>query len=255
MLRFILLLATFYLTAVSLLAQQPLYVGEMQHYRLPKLLAYNNPKNIEGTATADKNASQNGFYPIGFSRDYRFAYLIDYAATVGCDTHHVELVVQNLVFNEVVWSWRGHYYGVPSAQTKPVKNDHLAALWDGRYTKIRRSLSEYHIHQPEDSELLWLAGGNFKRKEQLFTLKSGVETSKKQPAAKITMSCAKGSRVLYIKNNTEYELDKVQIHGSFISEYDERAAVLVELIFKGDTVLQPKRQLRMVGFDLINNFE
>ena len=60
---------------------------------------------------------------------------------------------------------------------------------------------------------------------------------------------------MFIKNNTDETIQTIDIHGTLLSPYEQRGVVLVEIIFKGDSEKEPKRQLRLVGFDLINNFE
>lgn len=243
-----------------------MYIGELRQYKMPELLTYSGKlgnSNIKGIAKPHKER-QHGFYPIGWSRDDRFAFLVDYALHPVQDTHHVELVVQNVVFNDVVYSWRGNYITPDTLLEEPIvtdksqdaiANDHVQAVWQRHYTHLRRKLNDLNIKQPANFN--WLTGDSFKYESERYKLVSALD---KHPvaggvAAKITLSCSKGSRFLFIKNNTDEAIDKVEIHGTLISPYEARGVVLVELIFKGDTEKEPKRQLRLVGFDLVHNFE
>jgi hypothetical protein len=243
-------------------AQPPLYVGEMRKYHIPQMLVYTEQGSTRGTAL--RNAEQShGFYPIGWSNDHRFAYLIDYAAAAKQDTHHVEFVIQNVVFNEVAYSWRGQYpLEMLDLQKEgnaaiAVRNENVNILWQNRYGSIRRKLSDFHIRQPKDFN--WMVGTSFKHGDDNYTINADItaegEIKGTIPRARITMQCSKGSRFLYVRNNTDEKPLKVVVHGTMISPYEARGVVISEIFFEGDSPETPRRQLRLTGFDLVNNFE
>jgi hypothetical protein len=256
---FLILGAALFLT---LLHAQPMYIGELRPYKMPELLTYSGKvgnSNIKGLAKLHKER-QHGFYPIGWSRDDRFAFLIDYATHPAQDTHYIELVIQNVLYNDVVYSWRGSYITPDSLDEEPAKNkaihnDHIVSTWKRYYTALRRKLNEFNIKQP--ATFNWLIGNSFSYNSDSYKIETELATHPitGDPAAKITLSCSKGSRFMFVKNNTVEDIEKIDVHGTLISPYEERGVVLIELTFKGDSEKEPKRQLRLVGFDLINNFE
>jgi hypothetical protein len=242
--------------------QKPLYVGEIKQYTMPELLAYTEQTRTRGTASR-KAEESHGFYPIGWSREGRFAYLIDYAAPMQQDTHHVEFVVQNVIFNDVAYSWRTLYplemldKNKEGDEALAVRNENMQLLWTNRYSQIRRKLSEYNIRQPKSFN--WLEGKSFKHANEEYKIACDItsegEVKGTLPRARLTMTCSKGKRFLFVRNNTGEKPTKVVVHGSMISPTESRAVVICEIFFEGDAVDAPRRQLRLMGFDLVNNFE
>ena len=243
-------------------AKEPLYVGDIRAYRMPELLSYTEQTRTRGTASR-KAEESHGFYPIGWSRDNRFAYLIDYAASAKQDTHHVELVIQNVVFNDVAHSWRSLYplemldINKEGDEALAVRNENMRLLWANRYNLIRRKLAAYNIRQAQTFN--WLEGKSFKRGDDNYKIEGDItsegEVKGTLPRARLTMTCSKGKRWLYIRNNTDEKPTKIVIHGTMISPYEERGVVITEIFFEGDSPEAPRRQLRLTGFDLVNNFE
>ncbi len=102
-------------------------------YQIPVELVYNE-KTEE--FLIDK------LYPIGWSKDGKFAYIIE-PADEGSGFYLFELVVFDMVNNKASWSW------------KPDDSEEgdLESTWKENYSKFKESLNKYEIKQKSEFEL------------------------------------------------------------------------------------------------------
>lgn len=102
-------------------------------YRIPNELIYNEQSN---DFLIDK------LYPIGWSKDGKFAYIVE-PADEGSGFYLFELVVFDLVNNKITWSW------------KPDESEEgdLETTWKENYEHFKEFLNKYEITQEAKFEL------------------------------------------------------------------------------------------------------
>ncbi|RLD79666.1 MAG: hypothetical protein DRJ10_08510, partial [Bacteroidetes bacterium] len=96
-------------------------------YRIPNELIYNEQAN---DFLIDK------LYPIGWSNDGKFAYIVE-PADEGSGFYLFELVVFDLVNNKIIWSW------------KPDESEEgdLETTWKENYENFKETLNKYEVSQ------------------------------------------------------------------------------------------------------------
>ncbi|MBN2755735.1 MAG: hypothetical protein JXR51_01075 [Bacteroidales bacterium] len=106
---------------------------EQQNYEIPKELVYNKQK---GDFLYDK------FYPIGWSREGKFAYIIE-NADEGSGYYWFEIIVKDIVNSKIVWSW------------KPEESEEgdLKSTWESNYKLFAEKLNNSEIIQIKQFEL------------------------------------------------------------------------------------------------------
>jgi len=104
-----------------------------QEYTVPKELEYGR---------IDKDFLYDKFYPIGWSKDGKLAYIIE-PADEASGLYWFEIVVKDIVNNKVLWSW------------KPAETDkgNLQSTWKDNYELFKKHLSEAEIIQQNNFEL------------------------------------------------------------------------------------------------------
>ncbi len=106
-----------------------------EEYFFPEELPYNQSVS---EVLVDK------FYPLGWSRDGNFAYLIE-PADEGLGSYMVGIIIVNLVSDEVLWSW----FTEPSVDEELYRED----IWKKHYDEFKEKLNKYDIVQVRNIRL------------------------------------------------------------------------------------------------------
>jgi len=124
-------------------------------YRIPNELIYNEQAN---DFLIDK------LYPIGWSNDGKFAYIVE-PADEGSGFYLFELVVFDLVNNKITWSW------------KPDESEEgdLETTWKENYEHFKETLNKYEVSQETEFELK-KGETTFKGNEYQIVLDTKTET-------------------------------------------------------------------------------
>lgn len=102
--------------------------------------------NKEPTSTTFLTAS---FYPIGWSRDGKFAYLVE-PPDEACGCYFAEIVIQDLVTDKILWSER---YSSESLEKPEAEN--LATFWPKKQKQYSAKLAKYGIRPISDPRLIF----------------------------------------------------------------------------------------------------
>ena len=209
-------------------------------FQIPKELRYNKQ---------DENFLIDKLYPIGWSKDGKFAYIVE-PADEESGFYLFEIVVFDLINNKTIWSW------------KPEESEEgdLETTWKENYELFKSSLNKYKISQENKFELK-KGKTTFKDNEYQIVLDTKTET---QPDygidiikdIKISITSTElGSKEIYNQPTDEYSM----ILGAFVPGYllspnDGRIAVIVQLERIGSEGPPNAVYFNIVGSDLERGF-
>ncbi len=104
-----------------------------QEFTLPEELVYTSTRH---------EFNYDKFYPIGWSKDGKFAYIME-PADEGSGFYLFEIVIIDIVNDKIIWSW------------KPEESEEgsLQVTWKENYDLFARHLNEVEINQTTDFKL------------------------------------------------------------------------------------------------------
>jgi len=209
-------------------------------YQIPEELVYNKQSD---DFLIDK------LYPIGWSKDGKFAYIIE-PADEESGFYLFEIVVFDMINNKTIWSW------------KPEESEEgdLEMTWKENYELFKSSLNKYEITQDNSFELL-KDKTTFKDNEYQIVLDTKTEI---QPDygidiiknIKISISSAElGSKEIYNQNTEDYSM----IIGAFVPGYllspnDGRIVVICQMERIGAEGPPNAVYFQLIGADLLRGF-
>lgn len=185
-----------------------------EDYFFPEEVPYNQSVT---EVLADK------LYPIGWSKNGNFAYLIE-PADEGLGNYMVGIVIMSLVSNEVLWDW----------YTDPVVDEDLFRedIWQKHYKDFKEKLNKYGIIQQRNIKI---SDSYFTYKDKDFILKLESDKTTDQDLGINVVTKSK----LFIKSpklgeklvsDKKYEASMIlgqYISGCIISPYENRVAIIV----------------------------
>ena len=133
-------------------------------YLLPKELRFEQFK--EYYEQENNQFILGGFYPIGWSKDHKFAYVIE-PPDEATGAYFFELRIQNMITDKVEWEFKYNTL----ADTLNTAED-LASVWKLKKRLFEQKLKEYQIVQSNDHPLK-----AFPIRAQGFTLTTQLETT------------------------------------------------------------------------------
>ncbi len=185
-----------------------------EEYFFPEEMKYN--QSVSEVLT-DK------FYPIGWSKDGNFAYIIEFADE-GLGNYMFGLVIINLVSQEILWEW----YTDPEVSEEIYRED----IWKKHYDEYKKELNEYGIVQIRKVKL---EDTYFTHNKRDFVVRL-EKTTEKDPDLDIEL-VTKSS--IFIKSpdlgekeviTKEYEYSMIlgqQLAGCIISPFEDRVVILL----------------------------
>ena len=210
-------------------------------YQLPKELQY--VENQEDFLI-DK------FYPIGWSKDGKFAYITE-PADEASGYYLFEIVVFDAVNNKVAWSWK-----LPETE----KGD-LKSTWENNYSMFKEKLNEYKIEQNNNIELK-KGKTSYKGNEYQIVLDTktqpdpdfGIEIIKE---IKISINSPElGTKQIYDSKADEYSMNiGAFVPGYILSPYNGKIVVLCQIEQAGYEGPPNVVYFELIGSDLLLGFK
>jgi hypothetical protein len=144
---------------------------ELENNSKVGLYSYHTPNKLQYVHENDNNRLTDAFLPIGWSRDGKFAY-INLPADEACNCFILELYIQDMKNNEILWHWDFNDNG---------QGKTLHTVWNVNKDLFSKHLLMHKIIQQDHFELLPV---EFKinDREYMLTLKSKM---KNEPVLKM----------------------------------------------------------------------
>lgn len=208
--------------------------------------------DIEPTSTTFITTS---FYPIGWSRDGKFAYLIE-PPDEACGCYFAEIVIQDLVNDKVVWSER-----YSSELLEDPETENLNTYWAAHQKKFSAKLNEFRIIASSRFDLL---GPTVGFGNDVFTsvVKVDVETDNDlEVIGDVTVrlhSKRRGSKVIHRDVYKKGEISgfrNAMIAGSLKSPFESRIAVIIVEEHRGWEGPPNTTGVKVAGASLTTGFE
>ncbi len=197
---------------------------------------FDQPERLELTGWGEPDADivpgpttflTASFYPIGWSRDGKFAYVIE-PPDEACGCYFAEIVIQDLVTDKVMWSER-----YSSELLEDPEAENLDSYWAANQKKFSSKLNEYRIIALSRFDLLGPTVG-FGNDVFTPTVKVNVETDNDfEVVGDVTVrlhSKRSGSKVIHRDVYKKGEISgfrNAMIAGSLKSPFEARIAVLI----------------------------
>lgn len=164
------------------------------------------------------------FYPIGWSKDGNFAYLIE-PADEGLGNYMFGIVIINLVSDKVLWDW----YTDPTVEEELYRED----IWKKQYEDFSTQLNKYGIIQVRNIEM---KDTYFTYDKKDYVVRAETQTEEdKDINIELVNHCD-----IYIKSpelgekliaSLNYEMSMIlgqQITGCLISPFEDRVVVILK---------------------------
>jgi hypothetical protein len=214
---------------------------EKQEYSVPTELVYNK---------TGKDFLYDKIYPIGWSKNGMFAYIIE-PADEGSGLYWFELVILDIVNNKVAWSWK------PSE----ISEGSVSKIWKENYGLFKKNLSESEIIQQKNFSFK-SGKTSYKGNDYELILDAKSETDPdfgfevvKEVEINI-VSPELGKKQIYKKKNEEYSLIlAAYIPGYLLSPFDDRVVVFCQQERNGYEGPPNVVFFDLIGTDLIRGFK
>lgn len=197
------------------------------------------------------------FYPIGWSRDGKFAYLVEPGGE-DCDCYLARLVVQDLRTDKTVWEYK--HDGESADEGGP--QDTLNSFWRKNQELFSRKLNEYGIEAVKPFVLL---KPTVSFKGDLITPQLRIEKDKESLGAgqisKVVLrvdSKLRGRKTVYEEqypNESYGSLIDAKVFGHLRSPFEPLIAFIMIEVHWGWEGPPHTTMTRVIGSSLLNGFE
>lgn len=200
-----------------------------------------------------------GFYPIGWSRDGKFAYYNE-PVDEECGCYYAELTIQDLHDDAVLWNFDNKPQERMDEKGEIIPDD-MVKLWKRNQTMFDNKLHEHTIEQTRTFTLLpatFNSGG--KSYTARVSVLKGSDGDGLRRVRKVTVELSSptlGKKTLYFKDYTNdmyvSPLD-MAVAGVFKSPVENRAAIVLVNVQRGWEGPPHTVDVRIVGADLEKGF-
>jgi hypothetical protein len=201
-----------------------------------------------------------GFYPIGWSRDGKFAYYVE-PADEACGCYFAELRIQDLRTDKVLWEFKNDPESRVDAKGEIIADD-IRKLWKRNQKLFDEKLREHGIVPAARSILL---GSTFNSAGRRYTAKVTTRKAHEEGfgldmvrAVKLELSSpALGKKDLHstdYKTETYPPLD-IGVAGALKSPFENRAAIVMIKVQRGWEGPPHTVEVQIAGADLVNGFQ
>jgi hypothetical protein len=212
-----------------------------QEYEIPSELVYNKK---------GPNFLYDRIYPIGWSKNGLFAYIIE-PADEGSGLYWFEIVILDIVNNKVAWSWK----------PAEVPEGNVAKIWKENYDLFRKNLRQSEIIQLKGFTLK-SGKTSYKGNDYELVLDSKTQTDKdfgfdviKEVQIRI-VSPELGEKQIYNQKSGDYSLILgAYIPGYLLSPFDDRVVVIYQKERAGYEGPPNVVFFDLIGSDLIRGFK
>lgn len=199
------------------------------------------------------------FYPIGWSRDGKFAYYVE-PVDEACGCYFARLVIQDMRTDTVLWEFKysqdDTYEG--DKMTGP---SNIAAMWKKNRSMFSEKLAEHRIIAGRST----LLGKTFTIGGKSFTAKAATKMGKnpdedwpRVDLIDISLSSPRlGSKSVYKADHTDKEywfMLNAGVIGAIKSPYENRVAIVAIEVMRGYEGPPHTAQIRVTGADLVSGF-
>jgi hypothetical protein len=230
--------------------------NQARFFPVPERLALNgigeSDPNEEDTPA--KLMTEN-FYPIGWSRDGKFAYLVE-PPDEACGCYFAEFVIQDLKTDKILFKERYSSDGLE----KP-EEENLGSFWPKRQKVYSARLNQHRIEPIGDAHLMHPAI-NFEGDVLTSKLDIKIETDgvfEVEGTVTLTMTSAKrGSKVIrrdVYKRKDVNGFRDAEITGSLKSPFESRVAVILVEVMRGWEGPPNTTSIKVTGASLTTGFK
>lgn len=171
------------------------------------------------------------FYPIGWSKDGKLAYFLEYA-NEACDCYRANLIIKDMVIDKTIWEYKFNNEG-----DEEWDKDNLNTLWKEKYILFQEYLSKHKIIQQKHISVQ--EGINIQHETSNFTIKHDIEKQSdpdwpmviKENVVVINKS-RKQKRV-HSKNDPHSIVLDSKIYGIIKSPFENRIAIMFKRMQRG----------------------
>ncbi|MEO6333896.1 MAG: hypothetical protein ABIO91_02845 [Pyrinomonadaceae bacterium] len=202
----------------------------------------------------------DGFYPIGWSRDGKFAY---YSEPVDeeCGCYFAELAIVDLRTDKVVWQFTNKPQDRVDAKGETIPDD-MRKLWKRNEKLFSEKLREHNIIQTPRFVLM---PATFRSAGKSYTAKvsatKGDDPDGMNRVGKLRLDLTSptlGKKTLF---SADYKGDEMYVSpldaavaGAFMSPFENRAAVVMIKVQRGWEGPPHNVDAQIAGADLVNGF-
>lgn len=196
------------------------------------------------------------FYPIGWSGDGKFAYIVE-PADEACGCYYANLVIKDLKTDTVLWNF-------DYVSTELTKKDNmpksLAAFWWFNRGLFSKKLREYRIRQTtrfafQSFPIIYLGD----RLTATLSLERDRKRSQPELVSAIGLhmsSHRKGKKIVYENRDlTESEILDVKLLGYLKSSFQPRVALILIEVHRGYEGPPHVARVNLIGSDLVSDFK
>jgi hypothetical protein len=201
-----------------------------------------------------------GFYPIGWSRDGKFAYYVE-PVDEACGCYFAELVIQDLRTDKVLWRFKNDPDSWVDKEGAPLPDD-IRKVWKRNERTFAEKLREHGIVQVARFTLLpstFISGGKEYRAK--VTAIRGDDPDGMNRIQKVALDLTSpplGNKTLY---NAEYKNDEmyvspldVAVAGAYKSPFENRAAIVLVNVQRGWEGPPHAVNISVIGANLASGF-
>ncbi|MEP7038530.1 MAG: hypothetical protein ABI891_09305 [Acidobacteriota bacterium] len=195
------------------------------------------------------------FYPIGWSKDGKFAYYVE-PPDEACGCYFAKLVIQDLRNDKVLWVYDNAKVAFENEQPEETIAEH----WKKHQALFSRKLAQYAI-VPQKSFTLLTSPFEFKNDSLTPVIKINLEvTNEDSVKGNIIlrlMSKNKGSKTIYEKNYKKtYEgIRNAEVSGILMSPFEARATIIMVETYRGYEGPPNITNIKIVGATLNGGFK
>lgn len=239
--------AAFLLGQSSLLAQSK---KSISNYSAPsRLMLKGDDKEVAEAENGD--LLREKFYPIGWSKDGKFAFYLE-PADEACGCYFAELIIQDMRTDKILWQ--------RSYNSEENAEETLKDYWKKNQKEFSRKLARYGIKAENQFELL---SSSIEYQKDILTPEFEDNTSlDEEGAVKGNVSLRlnskdKGKKTLYEKTYSEKDYDSfrgAEISGILRSPFEPRAAIIIVETHRGYEGPPNITRIRIVGTNLTTGF-
>ncbi|GIU81169.1 MAG: hypothetical protein D6687_10185 [Acidobacteria bacterium] len=223
-----------------------------QAHEQPKLLKFEEFTEME----KEKSLIVEKFYPIGWSKDGKFAYLVE-PADEACGCYFAKVVVQDLRSDKKLWSYS--YVGKEGAK------ESIDTFWKSNKKKISQKLRKYGIIALSTGGFALIKGDirwrdNLLRAELKVTKNPDIEDDFNKISSIVLelISERKGRKTIYAERFGPKSYSGIldaRVVGYLKSPFEARVAFILVKVRRGYEGLPHVTVNEVIGADLISGFK
>jgi hypothetical protein len=199
---------------------------------------------------------EEGFYPIGWSRDGKFAYIVE-PADEACGCYFAKLVIKDLKTDTVLWDFDYQSTGFGEKDNKPKS---LPAFWRSNHALFSKKLTEHKIRQEKGFALqpfpALYQGDELTAR---LSLERNGQTWLKEAVSAIRLqvnSKRRGKKTVYEKTDVaDLMILEVKLLGYLKSQFEPRVALVLIEVHRGYEGPPSVAKINIIGSDLFSGFK